>query len=221
MVLFSSFFTGYVQDLSHYTAYLPREPSATPPSYATLQPATELPTTTTTSNNNNTSAVNTLTSTRHKSLAMTFTSTGAALSLPPKKKDIYRPYSLDDRPTQQQQQTTPTSAPTTPTTVISATGFREEDISAAHAILDLSASTPPLASSHHPHDHHHPHHHHHHHQQQQQQQHTHHSTNNNGPEKPIPTKTVAYTYEAFFVSDGRSKRKTNEVQPDLKQRLIS
>lgn len=34
-----------------------------------------------------------------KSLSMCFTSTGAALSLPPKKKDIYRPYSLDDRPT--------------------------------------------------------------------------------------------------------------------------
>ncbi|XP_076248263.1 scratch [Calliopsis andreniformis] len=61
-----------------------------------------------------------------KSLSMCFTSTGTALSLPPKKKDIYRPYSL---------QTTSeirTSA--------------EEDLSAAQAILDLSAS--PAAPTH-------------------------------------------------------------------------
>lgn len=36
---------------------------------------------------------------QRKSLAMCFTSTGATLSLPPKKKDIYRPYNLDDKPT--------------------------------------------------------------------------------------------------------------------------
>lgn len=57
-----------------------------------------------------------------KSLAMCFTSTGAALSLPPKKKDIYRPYSLDDKPC---------SKIRVPA---------EEDLHAAHAILDLSAS---------------------------------------------------------------------------------
>ncbi|KAL1130792.1 hypothetical protein AAG570_012033 [Ranatra chinensis] len=134
-------YNGYVQDLSHYTAYLPREPSATPPSYATLQTP------------------------RPKSLAMCFTSTGTALSLPPKKKDIYRPYSLDDRPAAPQ------------------SGWRpaEEDLSAAHAILDLSASTPPL-------------------------------------HRQPSIKTVAYTYEAFFVSDGRSKKKTIEVCQENKQR---
>lgn len=150
-------YNGYVQDLSHYTAYLPREPSATPPSYATLQPATEL------------TALP-----RTKSLAMCYTSTGAALSLPPKKKDIYRPYSLDDRP----------SVPS-----YTNLGWRpaEEDLSAAHAILDLSASTPapPQAKS----------------------------------PIPPPSKTVAYTYEAFFVSDGRSKKKTiDPAVTDSKQK---
>ncbi|XP_049857944.1 transcriptional repressor scratch 1-like [Schistocerca gregaria] len=145
-----------------------------------------------------------------KSLAMCFTSTGAALSLPPKKKDIYRPYSLDDRPSR------------TPA---------EEDLSAAHAILDLSASTaiasvaevatphappppppvPPAPPQ----------------QPQPSQQHL-------SPPAPPPqpsvehlqqpvaaatsvirtaTKTVAYTYEAFFVSDGRSKRKAGLSAP--------
>lgn len=153
-------YNGYVQDLSHFTAYLPREPSVTPPSYATLQPATEL-----------------TTLPRTKSLSMCYTSTGAALSLPPKKKDIYRPYSLDDRPAV--------------TTTYTNLGWRpaEEDLSAAHAILDLSASTPAPP-----------------------------------PEKPSPnpptSKTVAYTYEAFFVSDGRSKKKAVDPagQVDSKQR---
>ncbi|XP_041449392.1 protein glass [Drosophila obscura] len=54
-----------------------------------------------------------------------FSSTGATLSLPPKKKDIYRPYSLDDKPTQGYRKRIPA----------------EEDLHAAHAILDLSAST--------------------------------------------------------------------------------
>ncbi|XP_014209815.1 protein escargot-like [Copidosoma floridanum] len=54
-----------------------------------------------------------------KSLSMCYTSTGSALSLPPKKKDIYRPYSLQSSDIR-------TSA--------------EEDLSAAQAILDLSAS---------------------------------------------------------------------------------
>ncbi|XP_012252355.2 protein escargot [Athalia rosae] len=61
-----------------------------------------------------------------KSLAMCFTSTGDALSLPPKKKDIYRPYSLQ-----------PATEIRTPA---------EEDLSAAQAILDLSAS--PAAPTH-------------------------------------------------------------------------
>ncbi|CAH1395936.1 unnamed protein product [Nezara viridula] len=127
-------YNGYAGELSQYTAYLPRE---SPPCYATLQPA------------------------RPKSLSMCYTSTGAALSLPPKKKDIYRPYSLDDRPSWRP---------------------AEEDLSAAHAILDLSASTPAPV------------------------------------EKPPPSKTVAYTYEAFFVSDGRSKKRTVEVTTESKQR---
>lgn len=176
---------------------------------------------------------------RSKSLAMCFTSTGAALSLPPKKKDIYRPYSLDDRPPPTQQRSYEIRIPA------------EEDLHAAHAILDLSASTaflpPPqpqqiIAQ-----------------QQQQQQQpqsqlpqpqknsgHTittiivpeddnrlavnnlnyndcvQNENNNitnildnlNEPLKsPNSTTTVAYTYEAFFVSDGRSKRKV--VTPEV------
>jgi len=133
----------------------------------------------------------------------TYTSTGVALSLPPKKKDIYRPYSLDDHK--------PARWPRP-----------EEDISAAQAILDLSASTPAQQL---------------------------HACPPPAPPPPPPTptppsrpqlqnapppadlqqlqplpppppavaipataaassKTVAYTYEAFFVSDGRSKRKS-------------
>ncbi|XP_055909977.1 PR domain zinc finger protein 1 [Eupeodes corollae] len=183
-----------------------------------------------------------------KSLAMCFTSTGAALSLPPKKKDIYRPYSLDDRPSAIDRiRTYEMRIPA------------EEDLHAAHAILDLSASTafhPPTQ----PHQL----------QQLQQQQPAHHlhhlthaiqlqqqqeddderpdsqlsmhnghvpevdcksgpiqnensNTTNIGaqqigscsssPGTPQPgAKTVAYTYEAFFVSDGRSKRK-NATDP--------
>ncbi|XP_049955439.1 PR domain zinc finger protein 1-like [Schistocerca serialis cubense] len=136
---------GYVQDLSslHFTAYLPPKADRT-----------EL-----------------VECAAPGSLAMCFTSTGAALSLPPKKKDIYRPYSLDDRPSR------------TPA---------EEDLSAAHAILDLSASTAiasvaEVATPHAP----------------------------PPPPPPLPpaTKTVAYTYEAFFVSDGRSKRKAGLSAP--------
>ncbi|XP_050538573.1 transcriptional repressor scratch 2-like isoform X2 [Daktulosphaira vitifoliae] len=123
----------------------------------------------------------------------TYTSTGIALSLPPKKKDIYRPYSLDDHKPKW-------SRP-------------EEDINAAQAILDLSASTPPSVNS--------------------QQQRT--TVTAVIPQAPLPQaqplpqpqlqptsdppapqrtttttgKTVAYTYEAFFVSDGRSKRKSS------------
>ncbi|XP_044272241.1 transcriptional repressor scratch 2-like [Tribolium madens] len=114
-----------------------------------------------------------------KSLSMTFTSTGAALSLPPKKKDIYRPYSLDDKPS---------PPPPTPTIRVPA----EEDLHAAHAILDLSASTtvflPPPPPPPPP------------------------------PEEDLPVKsgkTIAYTYEAFFVSDGRSKKRFVADDPSL------
>ena len=195
--------SGYVQDLSslHFTAYLPRverehdEGLAYPhhqspqPSYATLQTVAEaqqqqiemgadrrpwveplpLPSPPTPPRN-------------RKSLAMCFTSTGAALSLPPKKKDIYRPYSLDDRPAKVQE-LAPIRRPA------------EEDLTAAHAILDLSASTTANYTVQSGPN-----------QQHEDQKHAvapvfrlgHHS---NG-------KTVAYTYEAFFVSDGRSKRKS-------------
>ena len=195
--------TGYVQDLSslHFTAYLPRverehdEGLAYPhhqspqPSYATLQTAAEaqqqqvemgadrrpwveplpLPSPPTPPRN-------------RKSLAMCFTSTGAALSLPPKKKDIYRPYSLDDRPVKAQE-LVPIRRPA------------EEDLTAAHAILDLSASTTAsIAVRSEPN------------QQQEDQKHAvapifRLGNHSNG-------RTVAYTYEAFFVSDGRSKRKS-------------
>ncbi|XP_069669778.1 transcriptional repressor scratch 1-like [Periplaneta americana] len=111
---------------------------------------------------------------------MCFTSTGAALSLPPKKKDIYRPYSLDDRPAKALE----------PAQVRRPA---EEDLTAAHAILDLSASTtasnpvqPAL-------------------QEPSQEEHKHAVFRLGG--QPAG-KTVAYTYEAFFVSDGRSKRKS-------------
>lgn len=205
-----------------------------------------------------------------KSLAMCYTSTGTALSLPPKKKDIYRPYSLDDRPTVVK----PKPRPLVITSVEEAKskesvilprpyesenltvgqmvevqesghepipetesyakkpeeyplrepeGTKEnyydehqnyprediyrddrdyryeerssfdrysrpaEDISAAHAILDLSASTSILPAS--------------------VQE-----TSQNDSERAFKVtspsnKTVAYTYEAFFVSDGRSKKK--------------
>ncbi|XP_076760560.1 scratch isoform X2 [Xylocopa sonorina] len=166
-----------------------------------------------------------------KSLSMCFTSTGTALSLPPKKKDIYRPYSLQ------------------PISEIRTSA--EEDLSAAQAILDLSASpaapthsvfihtlsppsppppTPTAPTQLHPaptaqpipvsvlvpvpssqtsqlr-------------QQEQTQQ----------PQSPATaeananncssgrdgssssSKTVAYTYEAFFVSDGRSKRRSANI----------
>ncbi|KAI4470091.1 zinc finger and scan domain-containing [Holotrichia oblita] len=136
-----------------------------------------------------------------KSLSMCFTSTGAALSLPPKKKDIYRPYLDDSKPSPPLPLQTQIRVPA------------EEDLHAAHAILDLSASTtvflpqpPPQIVPLVEHTHHH-----------QQQQTEHHldridvSTENISPNVVVthqkPSKTVAYTYEAFFVSDGRSKKK--------------
>lgn len=202
---------------------------------------------------------------QRKSLAMCFTSTGAALSLPPKKKDIYRPYSLDDRPANHHQ---PLQSPTSRSYELRIPA--EEDLHAAHAILDLSASTaflpPPnqsssssSSSSNH--------------QQvnNNNENHVQKSNNNitiilsksddrlqafNGIASPLHSpatltplngkscemiqnendnnsnvniknnqnmeaarigsnRTVAYTYEAFFVSDGRSKRKmSGEVVPN-------
>ncbi|XP_055688506.1 transcriptional repressor scratch 2 [Lutzomyia longipalpis] len=216
-------YNGYGHDISpmHFTAYLPRiehevtvittpvhgqQPTTAGTSYVTLQ----APVASSSATEARLADATPATPPR-KSLAMCFTSTGAALSLPPKKKDIYRPYSLDDRP-----QPTPIP-PRTYEMRIPA----EEDLHAAHAILDLSASTaflppppvtPAAAETHQP-----------------------------APQKPMtplpqtivpdheaqpptdellksPTsKTVAYTYEAFFVSDGRSKRKsTTEIPADTK-----
>lgn len=225
-----------------------------------------------------------------KSLAMCYTSTGAALSLPPKKKDIYRPYSLDDRPTVVKPKPRPLvavedvkpkenpvvlSRPFEPEnvgltvgrmvevrdsqpleneaiTVIEYDGYsrknaplveysprersdqenyfeerlhedkyrdtdsyqredlyREEryryedrsydrysrpaeDISAAHAILDLSASTSILPASV---------------QETNQNLAAVQNTERVFKVQSPVNKTVAYTYEAFFVSDGRSKKK--------------
>lgn len=127
-----------------------------------------------------------------KSLSMCYTSTGAALSLPPKKKDIYRPYSLDDRPAARTDEEFVASPPISCEIESQTSAEQEnlyeeglcysrpvEDIRAAQAILDLSASTHlPVPES---------------------------------PAfqlSPQGSKTVAYTYEAFFVSDGRSKKKS-------------
>ncbi|CAG5039358.1 unnamed protein product [Parnassius apollo] len=111
-----------------------------------------------------------------KSISMCYTSTGAILPLPPKKKDIYRPYCLGDRAFLHR---------------------AEEDLNAAHAILDLSQhavflTTPPRSDPAPP------------------------EPPPQPPEPPVqeqperperPRETVAYTYDAFFVSDGRSKRR--------------
>ncbi|XP_071872631.1 scratch [Bombus fervidus] len=96
-----------------------------------------------------------------KSLSMCFTSTGTALSLPPKKKDIYRPYSLQPM---SEIRTSEIRTPEIRTSEIRTSEIRtseirtseirtseirtsaEEDLSAAQAILDLSAS--PAAPTH-------------------------------------------------------------------------
>lgn len=142
-------------------------------------------------------------STSFKTTKFTFLETGLAFSLPPKKKDIYRPYSLEDWSVKRRPPA-------------------EEDLHAAQAILDLSASTSflPLSSpvcdntnvslndirNGNPN--------------------THSSAdpvqNENKDDSNIicentatevtnkrGIQTVVYTYEAFFVSDGRSKRKSN------------
>lgn len=137
-----------------------------------------------------------------KSISMCYTSTGTLLSLPPKKKDIYRPYCLGEQAAHLNR--------------------AEEDLNAAHAILDLSQHAvylttprvepipvappdlppPPPSPSPPP-----------------------------PPPEPIvieeiptpdptpttasekPRETVAYTYDAFFVSDGRSKRRSYANAP--------
>ncbi|KOB77423.1 Transcriptional repressor scratch 1 [Operophtera brumata] len=147
-----------------------------------------------------------------KSISMCYTSTGALLSLPPKKKDIYRPYCLENRALHLNRPL--------------------EDLNAAHAILDLSQHavylapraqpapptplestspepppTPPPALQHQtvivtvgvvsnplP-------------------QPAPSSITPVPPPPPAPSlpepsrETIAYTYDAFFISDGRSKRK--------------
>ncbi|CAB3226163.1 unnamed protein product [Arctia plantaginis] len=131
-----------------------------------------------------------------KSISMCYTSTGALLSLPPKKKDIYRPYCLGDRAAHLHR--------------------AEEDLNAAHAILDLSQhavflTTPapapqqlePVAP-----------------EPQPPPPPPPPPPPSPPPEPPVqetitekPRETVAYTYEAFFVSDGRSKRRNFTNSP--------
>ncbi|KAJ8940517.1 hypothetical protein NQ314_010677 [Rhamnusium bicolor] len=136
---------------------------------------------------------------RHrKSLSMTYTSTGTALSLPPKKKDIYRPYSLEDKP----------SPPLFQHTIRVPA---EEDLHAAHAILDLSASTtvflppptPQIQEEHHTVELH----------PGQQETTIPQPLRATTPSIKSGGKTVAYTYEAFFVSDGRSKKRHHPDDP--------
>ncbi|XP_018303318.1 zinc finger and SCAN domain-containing protein 21 [Mycetomoellerius zeteki] len=128
-----------------------------------------------------------------KSLSMSFTSTGTALSLPPKKKDIYRPYSLQsiseirtsDQQQQQQQQLQP--APTTGIQSIPVSVLVPVPSSQTNQ-LRQQEQTPP----------------------QPQSPATAEATGGSNVGRDSTTtssKTVAYTYEAFFVSDGRSKRR--------------
>ncbi|XP_063701210.1 protein snail [Culicoides brevitarsis] len=247
-------YNGYGHDISpmHFTAYLPRLNGSEHPDVTSLlassNSSNSSSSSSSSSSNSPTSAVphylafhsptgESSNAANKKSLAMCFTSTGAALSLPPKKKDIYRPYSLDDRPSHHTSRTYEMRIPA------------EEDLHAAHAILDLSASTaflppPPTPSSgkssssnvttilvsspaHSS-------------SSSSDSMHLQHlvqnenknntniiksseassasSSSNGGSnsndanrgdslENSGSTKTVAYTYEAFFVSDGRSKRK--------------
>lgn len=124
-----------------------------------------------------------------KPISVCYTSTGALLPLPPKKKDIYRPYRLDP----------PVAAN------IAGPQRAEEDLHAAHAILDLSQhavflAAPPRAEPPPP------------------------EPPPQTPEIPAdladpadhpdrPNQTIAYTYDAFFVSDGRSKRRNYANSP--------
>ncbi|KAB0797007.1 hypothetical protein PPYR_11068 [Photinus pyralis] len=187
-------YNGYLQELSptsYTTTFIQRNDhpinvQTHQPSYATLRTVTESQDLRAEYN------ISPIPPRGRKSLAMCFTSTGAALSLPPKKKDIYRPYSLDDRP----------PPPRVPA---------EEDLHAAHAILDLSASTTvflppppqPMQIVEHP-----------------LAERMDVQVSSEMRSTPSPTKmdfqtnkTVAYTYEAFFVSDGRSKKRIGIEDP--------
>ncbi|CAH0546658.1 unnamed protein product [Brassicogethes aeneus] len=200
-------YNGYIHELpssTYTTNYIPKSEVScqTQPSYATLRTVVETQDLRSEYSTPSPAPIRT-----KKSLAMTYTSTGTALSLPPKKKDIYRPYSLEDKPQP------PLLLPTIRVPA-------EEDLHAAHAILDLSASTtvflpppppqdqPPQHQQLHLEDHH---------QSQEVQQET--VQEQTMPLSPSikPTKTVAYTYEAFFVSDGRSKKRSpvEEMVPSV------
>ncbi|GLV42758.1 scratch [Carabus blaptoides fortunei] len=207
-------YNGYIQELTPttYTSLVPRNEhqasytGQTQPSYTTLQTveAQELQHQNEYVVSSQQSQQQIATHRGRKSLAMCFTSTGAALSLPPKKKDIYRPWSSDDRPAERPVHRVPA----------------EEDLHAAHAILDLSASTinlPPslpvplqpvgqeIVERREP--------------DTQPSVVVQQSQTPPGPESPViatkSNKTVAYTYEAFFVSDGRSKRKLASEEPGV------
>lgn len=137
---------------------------------------------------------------------MTFTSTGAHLSLPPKKKDIYRPYCLDDNKIEEPLHPPLSFLTNQPTIRVPA----EEDLHAAHAILDLSASTTVFLPP----------------QTPQVIEHIEHNDiqEQENIRPPIKSgKTVAYTYEAFFVSDGRSKKRINpdESAPTLTAKITN
>ncbi|KAJ3660936.1 hypothetical protein Zmor_005362 [Zophobas morio] len=188
-------YNGYLHEFSPSTytttTFIPRNDQPlsgqTQPSYATLRTVVE---TQDLRPEYSTPAPATPAPRSRKSLSMTFTSTGAALSLPPKKKDIYRPYSLDDKP----------APPPLPPPAIRVPA--EEDLHAAHAILDLSASTtvflppppPPPEDRREPDDLQAP---------------------------PKTGKTIAYTYEAFFVSDGRSKKRFSPDEPGLPGKTLT
>ncbi|CAG9763300.1 unnamed protein product [Ceutorhynchus assimilis] len=186
-------YNGYVHDLqpSSFSTYIPTKTEfpgqqhSTAPSYVTLNTVEE-------SNREHQEFIPPSPMIKRKSLSMTYTSTGAHLSLPPKKKDIYRPYCLDDNKNEEPLHPPLSFLTNQPTIRVPA----EEDLHAAHAILDLSASTTVFLPP------------------QTPQQVEHHQEINNDIQeqeniRPPSGKTVAYTYEAFFVSDGRSKKRSN------------
>nr|CAH7766710.1 unnamed protein product [Callosobruchus chinensis] len=212
-------YNGYLHELSPSsytttasTTFVPKQeiPSATSPSYVTLRTVVESQDLHSDYSSPTLSPPPTPLPLKHhkKTLSMTYTtSTGTTLSLPPKKKDIYRPYSLEDKPP-------------APLFHHAIRVPAEEDLHAAHAILDLSASTtvfmppPPVVVQEH-------------HQELRQD-----IQDSNIPHQPLkaitpvsvkPTKTVAYTYEAFFVSDGRSKKRQHPDDPTgtLTQKAIT
>lgn len=184
-------FAGYLQELTpttYSTNFSYRNDQSSQPSYTTLNTVINVQDTSIDQENGGK---------QRKSLSMCYSSNGTAISLPPKKKDIYRPYSLEDKPLSLHQPTQIMRVPA------------EEDLHAAHAILDLSASTSIFVQP-----------------QIQQVQTTEIlkiseedlQTENvpvlvpNTTNKSMKNKTVAYTYEAFFVSDGRSKKKVNNEE---------